>query len=113
MLRLTSFENLKPFLKFENHGFFQSGEDFTATYIVFLYMYIIEVSNGKVDIQESLENLNNFLTPLSSQNQNLIDKEEQDFANIVKTKTKKILHDINTFLEEENCIQLLLFRPYY
>lgn len=94
--------------KFAKH-IFQSGEDFTPSYIVFLYMYIIEVLNGKVDIQKSLTNLNKFLTSLSSQNQEF----SSEVANIIKTKTKNILDDINVVLEEESYIQLLLFKSIY
>lgn len=98
--------------KFKKHEFY-SGEDFTPTYIVFLYMYIIEVLNEKVNIKKSIVNLGKFLYSIISKNQKSSSEEKNVFVNIVKEKTQKILEDINSVVEEESYIQLNLYRSWF
>jgi len=97
--------------KFKKHMFY-TGDDFTPSYIVFLYMYIIEVENNRVNIVKSLNNLQNFLSSIVDQNQEIDNEEAAYFSETVSTKTQNILEDINKFLER-SYIQLVLYKGLY
>jgi hypothetical protein len=93
--------------KFKSHTL--NGDDFTASYIVFLFLYIIEVQEKNINVQKSIENLDKFLKKITSKDDIKNIEEKESFVNTVSDKTKVILEDIDKILQYRY-IQLLLFR---
>lgn len=100
--------------KFTKH-LFSTGEDFTPSFMIFLYMYIIEVDNNKINITKSHLNLKQFLRSVYKIESGDISQNELErmkFVSSIAKVTKNILTDINIVLEKNKSIQLQLYKKF-